>query len=120
MRIIALLPALVLTACMAVAHAESERSPGDMSVTERTQMMAATNEYNKCVYKYALAHVDSDSDIRRTADAALGACQPHLDALQAMLKSWRFPAYFAGGFARSMRDHAARNILPELATRISN
>ena len=99
------------------AAAAGERSPGDMSVDERAQMMQATNVYNNCVYKQATDKIDSDADIRRIADGALGACQPQLDALQKLIRDWKFPEYFAAGFARTVRDRAARNILPELATK---
>ncbi|MCC6710607.1 MAG: hypothetical protein IT492_23850 [Gammaproteobacteria bacterium] len=98
-------------------EAPGERSPGDMTVEERAQMMQTTGEYNNCVYKQATDKIDSDPDIRRIADNALGACQPQLEALQNQIKSWKFPEYFASGFARTVRDRAARNILPELATR---
>ena len=97
--------------------ASGERSPGDMTVEERAQMMQSTNDYNQCVYKQATDKIDSDPDIRRIADNALGACQPALDALQSQIKAWKFPDYFASGFARTVRDRAARSILPELATR---
>ena len=72
------------------------------------------------MYKQATDKIDSDPDIRRIADHALGACQPQLEALQNRIKGWKFPEYFASGFARSVRDRAARNILPELATRKGN
>ena len=101
-------------------QAPGERSPGDMTVEERAQMMQSTNEYNNCVYKQATDKIDSDPDIRRIADNALAACQPQLEALQNQIKGWKFPQYFAIGFARTVRDRAARNILPELATRKGN
>lgn len=97
--------------------AAGERSPGDLTVEERAKMMQSTNDYNQCVYKQATDKIDSDPDIRRIADGALGACQPQLEALQNQIKSWKFPEYFAMGFARTVRDRAARNILPELASR---
>ncbi|MBK8961387.1 MAG: hypothetical protein IPM80_23900 [Proteobacteria bacterium] len=104
-------------------HAESpteapgERSPGDMTVEERGQMMQSANAYNSCVYEQATNKIDSDPDIRRVADNALGACQPQLEALSSQIRSWKFPEYFATGFARTVRDRAARSILPELASR---
>ena len=126
MRLNALLLAcmLGLLPCVAFAANENqtsgERSPGDMSVDERRQMMQSANEYNNCVFKQATDKIGSDPDIRRIADNALGACQPQLDVLQNQIESWKFPAYFASGFARTVRDRAARNILPELATRKGN
>ena len=101
-------------------EAPGERSPGDMTVEERGQMIQTTGEYNNCVYKQATDKIDSDPDIRRIADNALGACQAQLEALQNQIKGWKFPEYFASGFARTVRDRAARNILPELATRKGN
>jgi len=119
-----LLSVLVLLPDLALADAQGEapgeRSPGDMSVEERAQMMQTIGEYNNCVYKQATDKIDSDPDIRRIADAALGHCQGQLDALQNQIKGWKFPDYFASGFARSVRDRAARNVLPELATRKGN
>ncbi len=94
-----------------------ERSPGDMSVEERVQMIQATNTYNDCVYKQATDNINSDADIRRIADNALRSCQPRLESLQRLIGSWKFPEYFAKGYAHTVRDRAARNILPELATR---
>ena len=91
-----------------------------MTVDERHLMMQSANEYNNCVFKQATDKIASDADIRRIADNALGACQPQLEALQNQIKSWKFPEYFATGFARTVRDRAARNILPELATRKAN
>ena len=113
-----LLPAVVFAAND--GEASGERSPGDMSVDERGRMMQSTNEYNNCVFKQATDKIGSEPDIRRIADNALSACQPRLEALQNQIKSWKFPAYFASGFARTVRDRAARNILPELATHKGN
>ena len=123
MRTALLLALLVLGLLPVIAPAEDstavpgERSPGDMSVEERAQMMQATNVYNNCVYKQATDKVNSDPDIRRIADGALGACEPQLDALQKLIRDWKFPEYFAAGFARTVRERAARNILPELASK---
>ncbi|MGE0860145.1 MAG: hypothetical protein AB7I01_13305 [Gammaproteobacteria bacterium] len=97
-----------------------ERSPGDMSVEERTEMMKATNDYNRCVYQKAMGGAEGEPDIRRVADAALGACEPALEALRAKIRGWKFPDHFAEGFARTVRDRAARSVLPELAARKSN
>ena len=112
---------VLLLASGIVAHAEDEvpgeRSPGDMTVEERTQMMQATNDYNGCVYKAAMDKINADPDIRRIADAALVMCQPQLDGLRKLITGWKFPAYFADGFSRQVRDRAVHNLLPELATR---
>ena len=97
-----------------------ERSPGDMTVEERTEMMKATNDYNGCVYQKAMGGAEGEPDIRRVADAALGACEPALEALRAKIRGWKFPDYFAEGFARTVRDRAARSVLPELAARKGN
>ena len=123
MRIHAVMSALALAALTLVATAENlpgERSPGDMSVAERTHMMQSTNDYNNCVYKAAIDKINADPDIRRIADAAMVVCQPQIDALRKLIVGWRFPEYFAEGFARSVRERAAHNLLPELATRKSN
>jgi len=105
------------TGARAEGEAPGERSPGDMTVEERSQMMQATNDYNGCVYKNAMDKINADPDIRRIADAALVMCQPQLDGLRKMIVGWKFPAYFADGFSRQVRDRAVHNLLPELATR---
>ena len=120
--------ALFLLACLSApspaadeaAPVPGERSPGDMTVEERAAMMKSTNDYNNCVYQKAIAKVDSEADIRRIADGALGDCEPTLETLRGQIRGWKFPEYFATGFARTVRDRAARNILPELATRKGN
>lgn len=116
--ILGLLPCIVFAAHE--DEASGERSPGDMTQDERSQMMQSTNDYNNCVFKEATDKIGSDPDIRRIADNALGTCQPQLEALQKQIRGWKFPDYFAKGFARTVRDRAARNILPELATRKAN
>ena len=124
----AVLPLLLILACASgslranetQAPAGDERSPGDMTVEERAEMMKSTKDYNNCVYQQAIAKVDAEPDIRRVADDALGACEPTLEALRGKIRGWKFPDYFATGFARTVRDRAARNILPELATRKGN
>jgi hypothetical protein len=113
--ILSMLSAAVIAADDGLAS--GERSPGDMSVEERMQMIQASNGYNQCVLKEATDKINSDADIRRIADNALGSCQPQLDALQGLISGWKFPEYFAKGYARTVRDRAARNVLPELATR---
>ena len=118
--VLMLLPILSALSAAAIADDDGlepgQRSPGDMSVAERVQMIQATNTYNDCVYQQATDKINSDADIRRIADNALHSCQPQLDGLQRLIAGWKFPAYFAKGYARTVRDHAARNILPELAT----
>lgn len=107
---------------LADEHAEpqaAERSPGDMTVEERVQMMEGANEYNTCVYNAALERIDTDPDIRRIADGAMGHCQPRLEALAGTIEDWGFAPYFAEGFTRNVRDRAARKLLPELAVRKS-
>lgn len=98
---------------------DTTRSPGDMTVEERVQMMEAANGYNTCIYEAALERIDSDSDIRRIADDAMGHCQARLETLSADIQGWGFAAYFAEGFTRNVRDRAARKLLPELAIRKS-
>ena len=122
MRIFATVPALFLIVLVSIVKAEEApedtgRSPGDMTVEERTQMMQSTNEYNTCVYNQAIDKINSDPDIRRIADAAMVVCQPRLDALRKQIIGWHFPIGFADGFARSVRERAVHNLLPELATR---
>mgnify|MGYP000117686653 FL=1 len=103
----------------AVVEADSTnaRSPGDLSGEERASMMRSTGDYNTCVYNHAMETIDSDPDIRRIADSAMGHCQSDLDSLKSNINEWGFPPYFADRFTRNVRDRAARKLLPELAIR---
>lgn len=95
--------------------APERRSPGDMTVDERRGMMEHAQNYNNCVFNLAMQRVNSDPDIRRIADLAMDDCQNNLDALQDQIIAWGFPDYFAEGFTRTVRDRAARKLIPELA-----
>ncbi|MEQ8231795.1 MAG: hypothetical protein RLW61_15755 [Gammaproteobacteria bacterium] len=99
------------------ADAAAARSPGDMTVEERAEMMRQANAYNTCVYEQAIAQVDADPDIRRVADLAMGACENHLDDLGTTITGWGMPPYFAEGFTRTVRDRAVHRLMPELAIR---
>jgi len=98
---------------------DAARSPGDMTVEERGEMMRQANAYNTCVYEQAMAQVDADPDIRRVADLAMGACEGQLDTLGSTILGWGMPDYFAQGFTRTVRDRAVRKLVPELAIRKS-
>ena len=100
--------------------AAPSRSPGDMTVDQRVEMMEAANAYNTCVYHEAIDNIDVDGDIRRIADLALGSCQPQLDDLDDTITNWGFAQNFAEQFTRTVRNRAARKLLPELAVRKSN
>lgn len=95
----------------------SGRSAGDLSVEERTKMMQGANAYHTCVYQEGMQNIDSDPDIRRIADLALGLCQPRLDDLRDTITSWGIDHYFAEGFTRNVRDRATHQLLPELAVK---
>lgn len=102
------------------AQPSAERSPGDLTEEERVVMMQMAHAYNRCVYEAAMAGIDTDPDIRRIADQAMGACDQHLDELGETVTGWGFPAGFAEGFTRSVRDRAVHRLLPELAVRKGN
>ncbi len=103
------------------AIAESEvsesRSPGDMSVEERMNMMTTASKYDNCVYSQAISKVSEFPDIRQAADFALGECQSKLAELETSITSMGFGADYANAFANRIRNRAARKILPELAVR---
>lgn len=102
------------------AYAEgSFRSPGDMTVEERTEMMKGVSEYNNCVYREGLAKVDSFPDIRQAADAAMAACAGTIDALRTKIESFRFEPGFGDQFIQHAQSRAAKNLIPELAIRKS-
>ena len=119
LNISVLLISLVVFAPLSTAEDIATRSPGDMSVEERVEMMTAANQYNACVYKHAMEMVGSEPDIRRVADMAMGACEPGLNDLHGTITTWGFEDGFADSFTQNVRNRAARKILPELAVRAS-
>lgn len=98
---------------------ETYRSPGDMTLEERTEMMKGVGEYNNCVYREGLAKVDEFPDIRQAADAAMAACAGTIDALRAKIEGFRFEPGFEDQFIQHAQSRAAKNLIPELALRKS-
>ncbi len=95
------------------------RSPGDMSMEERTAMMSGVSEYNSCVYEEAMARVDKFPDIRQAADEAMAACKDRIDKLRALIEGYGFEPGFGEQFTHHAQSRAARTLLPELAIRKS-
>ncbi len=120
---------LILTLVFALitplgSHAETQtgseaRSPADMTVEERTNMMKTASLYDNCIYSQAIAAVGDFADIRQIADFAMGECQQKLADLETSITSMGFGADFANAFSKRIRSRAARKILPELAIRKS-
>ena len=103
-------------------HAETAtdvRSPADMTVEERTNMMKTASLYDNCIYSQAISAVGDFPDIRQIADFAMGECQEKLADLENSITSMGFGADFANAFSKRIRSRAARKILPELAIRKS-
>ncbi|MSR15672.1 MAG: hypothetical protein EXR86_14185 [Gammaproteobacteria bacterium] len=98
----------------------SYRSPGDMTVDERTAMMSLVGEYNNCVYQEGVAQVDKFADIRQAADAAMEACENTVNKLRATIDSYGFEPGFSEQFVHHAQSRAARTLLPELAIRKSS
>jgi hypothetical protein len=109
--------ALSLAASAEPEDAGAARSPGDMSVAERTTMMQTASLYDNCIYSQAIAKVGEFADIRQAADFAMGECQGKLTDLEATITGMGFGADYATAFANRIRNRAARKILPELAIR---
>ncbi len=101
----------------AEAEMSEPRSPADMSVEERMNMMKSALKYDNCVYSQAISKVGEFPDIRQAADFALGECQSKLADLESTITSMGFGADYANAFANRIRNRAARKILPELAVR---
>jgi len=95
------------------------RSPGDMTMEERTAMMSGVSDYNGCVYKEAMARVDKLPDIRQAADEAMAACKNRIDSLRALIDGYGFEPGFGEQFTHHAQSRAARTLLPELAIRKS-
>ena len=123
MKITPLTVALVaiLTYPLSSAFAEdgttAERSPGDMTVDERRQMMEVASKYDNCVYSEAMASIGNHQDIRAVADFALGECSEKLQDLEGLITGWGMPDGYAQSFSNRIRQRATRKLLPELAIR---
>jgi hypothetical protein len=97
--------------------APNERSPADMSVDERREMMTLASKYDNCVYSQAMTSIGDYQDIRQVADFALGECQDKLQDLENLITNWGMPSLYAKSFANRIRQRATRKLLPELAIR---
>jgi len=100
--------------------ATAGRSPGDMTVEERRVMMQGVADYNACVYKEAMARVESLPDIRQAADQAMSACEETIDGLKEKIEGYGFEPGFAEQFTHHAQSRAVRTLLPELALRKSS
>ncbi|TDJ60909.1 MAG: hypothetical protein E2O36_06935 [Proteobacteria bacterium] len=106
-------------------HARAEtlgeplRSPADMTVAERMEMLKTASKYDNCIYSQAISRADDFSDIRHAADFAMGVCRDKLGDLENSIKTMGFGPDFALAFTNHIRNRAARKILPELAIRKS-
>jgi hypothetical protein len=102
---------------LAQDEATEPRSPADMTVEERMDMMKAASKYDNCVYSQAISRIGEFPDIRQAADFALGECQNKLAILETTITKMGFGPDYANAFSKRIRNRAARKILPELAVR---
>ena len=116
LAILALLAA-PLSSVVAEDAGSGERSPGDMTVDERREMMEAASKYDNCVYSEAMASIGNHRDIRAVADFALGECSEKLQDLEGLITGWGMPDGYAQSFSNRIRQRATRKLLPELAIR---
>ncbi|MGE0336294.1 MAG: hypothetical protein AB7Q76_13485 [Gammaproteobacteria bacterium] len=93
------------------------RSPGDMTLEERSAMMQLVGEYNACVYRAGMEKVDAFPDIRQAADAAMEACENLSLKLRQTIDGYNFEPGFGEQFVHHARSRAAKSLLPELALR---
>ena len=115
-RLAVLTIALHATAASAgEATTPTYRSPADMSVEERTEIMTLVGAYNSCVYKEGMARVKQYADIRQTADVAMAACEGAINTLGQKIESFRFEPGFGEQFVHHTQSRAVRTLLPELA-----
>jgi len=99
------------------APAEAYRSPGEMTLEERTAMMQLVSDYNNCLYKEGLARVEQFPDIRQAADAAMAACESTSNKLRETIDGFRFEPGFGEQFVHHTQSRAIRSLIPELAIR---
>ena len=118
-QILAILAILAFPLSPAVAEDtdSGERSPGDMTVDERREMMEVASKYDNCVYSEAMANIGNHQDIRAVADFALGECADKLQDLEGLITGWGMPDGYAQSFSNRIRQRATRKLLPELAIR---
>lgn len=109
----------LLLSPLVIAAEKTYRDPGDMTEQERGQLMAMSNQYNKCVYKESMARVEALPDIRQAADQGMGACKPVIDGLKSLVAKAGFDPGFGEHFARSAQNRAVKMLIPELALRKS-
>jgi len=86
------------------------RLPDTLTEAERADMIAAANAYGECLVAEAGLR-EAEPDPRAIADAAMGACNGRLEALQSLLTGLRLDAGYAEAFRRQTRDRSARRLL---------
>ncbi|MEM7465681.1 MAG: hypothetical protein AAF387_02220 [Pseudomonadota bacterium] len=96
---------------------ETARSPGDMTVEERREMMEVAAKYDNCVYSQAMTSIGDHDDIRTVADLALEECKTKLTDLEGLITGWGMPSGYSESFSNRIRQRATRKLLPELAIR---
>lgn len=117
LKILSLLVLCFATQLLAEETPNDFRSPGDMTVEERTTMMRVATQYDTCVYKEAIKRIGDFGDIRDIANTAMSSCQNHLDDLKVVIAGFGFDPGFGEGFSRRTSQRAVRKLLPELAIR---
>lgn len=109
--------ALLVPLAAAAVEPVSYREPSEMTVEERTAIMQRMNDYNGCVYKEAMARVDSMPDIRQAADEGMSACQATLDTVGKTIAGFNFGPEFAEQFLHHTQTRAVKMLMPELSMR---
>jgi len=116
-RLVVLAILAISVGALAQTESADPRSPADMSVEERMNMLKVASKYDNCVYSQAISKIGKFPDIRQAADFAMGECQNKLDDLKVTITGMGFGADYANAFSKRIRSRAARKILPELAIR---
>ena len=99
-----------VTQAMEPEASGATRLPDTLTDAERGDMVKAANAYGECLIAEA-SQREGEADPRTIADAAMGACNDRLDALQSLLAGLRLDTGYAEAFRRQTRDRAARRLL---------
>lgn len=101
---------LLLTSTATVA-AEELKTPANMTNEDRRQLMAASNEYEKCVSSELRQLAPEVTDPRALTDAAMAACSNKLMALAQEMAASNYDPNYSNYYIDQIKDRVANRNL---------